>query len=159
MSSDGSIFRTELFVRDFAWMGAIGEIIREKCKQLEQKHPPVGIQAFFRVMWSLVALKRIRDISDERTGGIPLYPALRYLVTLQSGEARTSALVDVQIHRGDKPQDTMVTRFLEYRLSDDADAWNPQTEPLLMVGVDALKYYAAKLEPERDNAKKPESGR
>lgn len=156
-SLDGTTLTAELVITDSSWLGAVMEVSKERCKQLEQKYEPISIQAFFRPVWNLVHLRRVRDTAKDCEKGVPLRPAIRYLATLKSGMARMSAVVDVQCDSNNEKEleDAMVKRCVDNRLSIQADdVWNPEVEPLLLMGLDAVKHYAAMLKEQRKSKKK-----
>lgn len=159
VSFDKSTLTAEFVVIDSAWLGAVMEIVKERCKQLEQKFEPVSIQSFFYPVWNLGRLQRIRNTADDSESGVPLRSAIRYLAILKSGAAQISALVDVQCNDKEQPKDEMVRQFLRYRLSTQSDdVWNPQSEPLLLVGWDVVRHYAAMFK-ERTKTEKAHTGK
>ncbi|MGH9831034.1 MAG: hypothetical protein ACREDR_48135, partial [Blastocatellia bacterium] len=119
--------RVDIRVKDNAWMPAIREIVRERCRQIEAEEETVRIEAVFRTEWGLDedGLECVGRIPQR--GGMPLCTGVRYLASLRSGNARISAIADVHIPEdAGEPPIEQVRSFLKMRLSAPGGGrWDP----------------------------------
>lgn len=140
--SNKKVIQADLCVTDYVWIGAIREIVKEYCEQVQQDVPTIRVERLFRTVWTLEDLKSFGQAAV--TKGIPLCPSIRYLATLRSGAAFLSTIIDIHVLDG-QPEPSLddIRKFIAHQLSNaPGQGWNPEAEPMLTVSADVVKYYS-----------------